>query len=167
MTKENIDITTAKPTKPVKKRIREYRVASDILKKERLEYIIFLLTQGLQAPAIKKEIAKQIAKAKLEERKFIDFDLTERQIENYIHEGRELISKTCRDPEYYVGRSVRRYDDLYGKLYKLTDFKGAASVNEKLENLLGLSKKELRVTGELDIRTEITVELPKRETTKD
>lgn len=65
--------------------------------------------------------------------------LTDRQVETYIQRATKQFHDIASfDREAHVGAAIARFEDLYKRCVQASDFRGAASIQEKLCRLLGL-----------------------------
>ena len=68
-----------------------------------------------------------------------DWDLTDRQIDEYISRANERFRETSHfDREAQIGETIERYREQYRLATEREDHKGAATIQEKLARLLGL-----------------------------
>ncbi len=117
--------------------------SDDNITQKRLDIIIEYVLAGLPTRIIK-------ANCRMYDNKNPDdklWDLSDRQIENYIRKANEYFAKQSnikRDKE--LGRALARYNSLYSNSYKLQDYRTCANINEKLCNLLGLNKLLIEVS---------------------
>lgn len=99
--------------------------------KTRVQEVLKLLIAGVQPPDIIAYTQKK------------NWGVSVDSIRYYIRIARKyIIEHTEKNIDYYINRGVKRYDDLYFKLYQSQDYKGAASVQEKLEKLLQLGSNQ-------------------------
>jgi len=111
------------------------------LKNLRVNFVLKLLIYGVRTRDI-FEACKECTG--------FDFNCSERAIENYIHQCKNIIEKKNENSNnYYLNRSIQRFDDLYLHAYKLQDYRTAASINEQLDKLLGLMKQNINLSGEI------------------
>lgn len=65
--------------------------------------------------------------------------LSDRQVESYIQKATKRFHDVANfDREAHVGAAIARFEDLYKRCVLAQDFRGAASIQEKLCRLLGL-----------------------------
>jgi hypothetical protein len=68
-----------------------------------------------------------------------DWNLTRRQVENYLRKARLLISDISqRDIEMSISEQCERLDDLYRRSFKLQDFRTCLAISAEKHKLLGL-----------------------------
>ena len=70
-----------------------------------------------------------------------DWNITSRQVENYLRKARELISDiNNRDIEMAISEQCERLDDLYRRSMGLQDFRTCLSITAEKNKLLGLHR---------------------------
>jgi len=70
-----------------------------------------------------------------------DWNITGRQVENYLRKARELISDiNNRDIEMAISEQCERLDDLYRRSMGLQDFRTCLSITAEKNKLLGLHR---------------------------
>jgi len=101
-----------------------------VVKAERVSQVLELLVLGLKPREIFRYVSEKT-----------DWNITERQIENYIRDATDLIeesSKIRRDQE--VGKAILRLEKLYTANMKIQDYKAALAVVKTRAELLGLNQ---------------------------
>lgn len=65
--------------------------------------------------------------------------LKDRQVHNYIKKARDRIQEQAeRDLAYNIALAMERYSQLYMRSFQVQDYRTAASVQQRLDKLLGL-----------------------------
>jgi len=73
--------------------------------------------------------------------KLKNWDIGDRQLENYINRAKELLEKESEPRrELETSKAIGRYEMLFYKAFKIQDYKTALSVQKSLCELLGLEK---------------------------
>ena len=109
---------------------RENNRADKLLKQQRVDQVVDLMTIGLTT----RQIIKYIDNEKYHS---LWGDVGIRQKHTYVKLARAFIlEKTDKDSEFAIRQGIRRYNDLYAKLYQVQDYKGCLLAQEKKEKLL-------------------------------
>lgn len=72
-----------------------------------------------------------------------DWNVQERQIENYIARAKEELKDMMSDElEYQKGLALSRYSDLYAKSLKIQDYANCRQIQKEINIMLGLNEPE-------------------------
>lgn len=92
-----------------------------------------------------------------------NWNVGDRQLENYINRAKELLEKESEPRrELETSKAIGRYQMLFNKAFKIQDYKTALSVQKSLCELLGLNapaKTAMTDTEGNSIPTSVTVEI--------
>lgn len=107
----------------------------DLIVEGRIEVIVELLISGMTSYAVIKYV--------LNPKNNLNWNIKQRQIEIYISKAKEKIrnSATNLDIDLELGKTIKRFELILKKAIANKDYKLAATVTEKLANLLNLQRK--------------------------
>ena len=116
--------------------MRDNRSITMAEKQARIEIMITVMSLGLSRANILQYIANNT-----------DWGVSDRTIDNYIYEAREIINKmSIISSEYEVGLGLVRLEELYKRALAITDYKIALAVQKERHRFLGLMKNGPLVT---------------------
>lgn len=105
--------------------------SSDAIFDERVIIVMEMVLAGLK----RREILQNISDSKE-----IKWNVTERQIDNYLKEANKIISESTKeDREKLIAKAFAKYEFIYRKLIYVKDYKAAIAAIEKSAALLGLN----------------------------
>lgn len=81
--------------------------------------------------------------------KLQNWNVTDRQIDNYISTAKEQIAKMQIDKSFQFNKTLERYELLFVKSLENEDLKTCASILEKQSKLLGLENQSAPIDNEL------------------
>lgn len=87
----------------------------------------------------RKEIVHYFSKKWTDDGHFVNLsDISKhRTIDNYIHKVKQTYYNYEQEIEHEKGRTLARLDDIYQKLIKVQDYKGALSVLREIGDIVG------------------------------
>ena len=110
-------------------------------KERRVMECVQLMGQGFSRPEILQYFSSKYN------------NLTDRTIDNYIHDSREKIKENFSimfDKEYFKANIFKRLEDLYKLSYEMDDYKECRVVLKDLRDMLGLNdpaKQDITTNG--------------------
>ena len=105
--------------------------SSNAIFEERISIVTDMILSGLK----RRDIIRNIS-----ENENLKWDVTTRQIENYISVSNKVILESIKeDRDAMIAKSFAKYQFIYKKLINIKDYKGAISAVEKCDNLMGLN----------------------------
>ncbi len=79
-----------------------------------------------------------------------NWEIGERQADNYIKQARDLIAKeVVNDVKYDFAKALKRFEYLYNQSILKNDIKTAMAINKEIANLQGLYKTQIEQSGEV------------------
>ena len=120
---------------------------------KRINIVYSMLLAGLRRYDIFQECKK------------LEWGVSERQIDNYIAEGKKIIeSESKENRAYEFSKSLSRYENLYTKALKVQDLKTAVTIIDKRNRMLGIAEtsensfndNEITINHTIVTRTETT-----------
>ena len=101
----------------------------------------------------RKEIVHYFSKKWTDDGHFVNLsDISKhRTIDNYIHKVKQTYYNYEQEIEHEKGRTLARLDDIYQKLIKVQDYKGALSVLREIGDIVGYKapqKTDMTTGGE-------------------
>jgi len=86
-----------------------------------------------------------------------NWNLSERQIDNYINKAIELIkSELVKDSEYSLSKALKRFEFIYKTAIEKEDFKLALQTNKEICAIQGLNKLEVEHSGNVQFISNIS-----------